>query len=252
MTVADIHEKDSLYISFRCALSPTSLEYKAFMESLFTDYIASYEFGEKNETPHFHCLFAKKGLRRKAFNEMVKTKFGLNGNKDYSTKNVAPTDEDYQRALQYLCKGDKDSTKIPPTILWASSNYTPEVISKAHYDYHVAHGNYERERQEEIYNNLNVKIPPVKKARTWTEKTQDYIDETYPGKEWDYGCRADVELMLDITLEKMGVVSKKLSPKIVEETALGFLNHVNAIGLRPQFKTYIMGQFFIGSHEFNK
>jgi len=252
MTVADIHEQDSLYISFRCALSPTSSEDKAFMESLFRDYIACYETGDKNEAPHFHCLFAKKGLRRKAFNKMVKDKFNLAGNKDYSTKNVTPTDQDYQRALQYVCKGDKESTKVPPTILWASSNYTPEVISKAHHDYHVAHGNYERERLNELYESLNVKQQPVKKARTWTEKTQDYIDETYPGKEWDYCNRKDVELMLDITLEKMGAVSKKLSPKIVEETALGFLNHVNAIGLRSGLKAHIMGQFFIGSHEFNK
>jgi len=236
MTVADIYEKDSLYISFRCALSPTSSEYKAFMESLFSDYIACYETGDKNEAPHFHCLFAKKGLRRKAFNKMVKDKFNLAGNKDYSTKNIKPTDEDYQRALQYVCKGDKCSTRVPPMILWASSNYTPEVISKAHHDYHEAHGNYERERQDQIYASLNIKQEPTKKPRTWTEKTQDYIDTTYPGKQWNFHNDNDVQLMIDIVLEKLGETSKKLSSKILEEMTLGFLNHVDALGLRAELR----------------
>lgn len=240
MTIADVHEKDSIYIAFRCSLSPTDQSYKDFMDSLFSDYIASYEEGDKNETPHFHCLFAKKGLRRKAFNEMVKNKFGLAGNKDYSTVNVTPTDGDYQRALQYVCKGHKSNTKIMPTILWASPNYSPETILKAHHDFHEAHGNFERERQDEIYAKLNIKPQLQTKSRTWTEKTQDYIDETYPGKEWRMDSKKDKELMLDIVLEKMGRVSKKLNAVIIQDTVLGFLNHVDAVGLRERLKVVVL------------
>jgi len=233
------HEKTSVYLNFRCTVSPEDLKYKDFFVSLFSDFICAYELGEKNETPHFHCLFKKQGITSAKFTKMVKDKFNLHGNEQFSVANVIPTEQDYKQSLEYVCKFSKTDRITPPRILWASPQYTPEIISCSHEAYHVRHNTPFPATHVSGVQQISktVKI----KARTWTEKVQEWIDDysIEQKMEWNFHDDNHLDLMLDIVLKKLGESSKKINAGIVKDIVLGFFNHVDAKGFRKDMKSEV-------------
>jgi len=232
------HEKTAKYIHFRCHVNPTSTDYGEFFSSLFSNYLVAYE--THSERPHFHALIETKGIRSLQFSKMIAGQFNLFGNADFMVKNVAPTDDDYNAVLQYICKGDDKFT--PPNILFKTPNYTEIIIQQAHDLFHA--------KRIETYFPTVVSTEPSElqkfiktkptKAPTWTQKVMLELENTYALKKWDYNDIDDIKLMNRIVLEFLGERGKEFDSHKVWRIVLGLLNFVGAKNLRESVELDVL------------
>jgi len=235
------HEKTAEFIHFRCHKNPTSLDYGEYFSSLFSNYLVTYE--THSERPHFHALIETKGLRSVKFSRLVAGKFGLFGNEDFMVKNVAPTTEDYNTLLEYICKGDNKDTQ--PVVLFKTINYSENIIKAAHDAYHV--------RRIETYFPQIISAEPsalekfIKtnktKAPTWTQKVMLELDNHYGDKKWDFNDQDDIKMMNRIVLEFLGERGKEFDSHKVWRIMLGLLNYVGAKNLKESVE-YDVLQFW--------
>lgn len=235
------YEKTSIWIHLRVTPeNPRDPKFQQFISSLFSNFIACYEVGHKGDKrPHFHCLFEKKGVLSKHLRTMFSERFDIHGS-DLAVMDVAPTSEDYNAVLEYICKGE--GLENPPDIMWASPHYTLQVISDAHRKHHL----------KKIKTYFPTVVPDTpqglqtiiklkqSKTKTWTEKVQEYIDETYPYFDWDYQNEKHIILMTEIVMLKMGQKAKDLDEVILDRKVMGFLNSVDAKGLRSSLTDNVL------------
>ena len=233
------HEKDSVYLHWRCHQAPDDPLYINFIREYFTDYIVAYE--THSNRPHFHAVIRHKGCPKNPFTTLIHTRFPkLEGQGDFMVKNCAPTEEDEKNLKAYVCKGD--SVDKEPVIL--ATSYSTEQIKYFH-DYYYAKNKITTyfsqtvaDTPEALHTFIKTKKP---KAYTWTEKTYNYLYEGTYGPEpffpdWDYSNSAHKDLMMDIVLKKLGEKGKGfLVPQLVS-ICNGFFNGLGARNFHDDIK----------------
>lgn len=79
-------------------------------------------------SPHYHAVF-KARCKEQRVRMVMKRHFGVTGNADWSLKEVP--EQDVQRALQYICKGDKATRRVDAEAL--DAEYDVAALNAAYW-----------------------------------------------------------------------------------------------------------------------
>lgn len=234
------HEKDSRYLTLRVSIDdkPERIDVViAFLLKFWDDVLVAHEIGQKTERPHIHCLVFHKGSPKVTFSNLFKMHVSRQlqlQSSEWSVTNIEPTAASERSAFCYHCKGEK-SGKFPDIRHFGQTSR--ERVQEGHNEYWAKklHTYFIVEAPDTPQTHQQILKTVKTKSKTWTEKVCDFLDEHYTDMDWDYTNDKHIQLMADIVLEKLGDRGKAFDGSRLKQHVLGFLNYVNAKGLRNEF-----------------
>jgi len=233
------HEKTAEWLTLRIHKNPKSPEYQTFCERQFDSYLSCYE--THSNRPHVHILVKIKVSRSNQIKNLLKKQFSMNGNTDFSVKNVVPTKEDLHEVCKYTCKGD--GKHIETDVVFKSADWSNEKILELKTEY------YKQQRitdhLQPVKVDLNVLSEVVIKEKisrkTWTQKIVDELIDDYPEEDWDFYEKKHQQFITDYVLRKLGEARKIFNEYKLKEFVFGVFNALDAKNFRSDISARVMG-----------
>lgn len=180
-----------------------------------------YEDTSKDGTktrPHLHLSILTKTFSHAHYMKMFRKQFSeIKGQKMHGGHDI----KDPYSNDKYVCKGR--SQEEMPIILY-NNGYPESYIEECHINFWTQYNNkldnVVRDNEERNKKSVVIEVP---QKLTWMQKIPVICIQEYPGWEWDASIESKARIYR-IVMQKLGAVTKKISPKIVREICDGVQN----------------------------